>query len=84
MFHAVNQRDSSKICGDYLGKPDAGGGAQQFEVTHSRWQGARTIRDPCAIHARSMRDPCAIHARSRHAAGDKEFRFDATRIGAAS
>ena len=64
MFHTVNQRDSSKICGDYLCMPDAGGGAQQFAVTHSRGQCARTMRDHGAIMARSMRDPCAIHARS--------------------
>ncbi|RLS89826.1 MAG: hypothetical protein DWI09_02845 [Planctomycetota bacterium] len=61
-----------------------GGGAQQFAVTHSRGQCARTMRDPCADDSRSMRDPCAIMARSRHAAADAEFKPDATRLSAAS
>ena len=72
MFHAVNQRDSSKICGDYLCMPDAGGRRAAIRgnafARAMRADDARSMRGRCAIHARTIRDPwrdpCAIHARS--------------------
>ena len=80
MFHAVNQRDSSKICGDYLCMPDAGGRRAAIRgnafARAMRADDARSMCGRFAIHAgsiaRSMRDPwrdpwrdpCAIMARS--------------------
>ena len=60
MFHAVNQRDSSKICGDYLCMPDAGGRRAAIRgnafARAMRADDARSMRDHGAIHARSWRD----------------------------
>ena len=68
MFHAVNQRDSSKICGDYLCMPDAGGRRAAIRgnafARAMRADDARSMRGRFVIHVRTIRDPCAIHARS--------------------